>query len=152
VLAPDSPNLKAQFIDVRDLAKWIILAAGRRLTGPYNVTGPEAPLPFEALLETCREVSMSDATFTWVSEAFLGQNEVRPFTELPLWLPRESQGIMHVSIDKAQANGLAFRPLEGTVRDTLEWAMSRPGDYAMRNGLSPDKERALLSAWRNARS
>ena len=152
VLAPGSPDLITQIIDVRDLAKWIILAAGKRLTGPYNVTGPETPLSIGAILERCRDVTGSDAAFTWVSEAFLTRHEVQPFTELPLWLPQESQGILRVSIDKALSNGLAFRPLEETVRDTLEWASSRASDYAMRNGLSPEKERALLAAWHESLS
>lgn len=147
VLAPNSPDYAVQFIDVRDLAQWILLATEARLTGPFNVTGPREPLPLGRLLETCRQVSGSDTAFTWVDDAFLLAHEVAPYAELPLWVPSEYGGFNAFSIDKALAAGLAFRPVADTVRDTLEWAMGRPADYTWRNGLSAEREAMLLQEW-----
>ena len=52
------------------------------------------------------------------------------------------------NIDKATAAGLRFRPLNETVADTLAWAQTRPTDYAWVNGLKPEREQALLEAWK----
>lgn len=144
ILAPGDPAAPTQFVDVRDIARWIISAAAARLTGPYNVTGPAETLTMAHFLHTCRAVAGSDATFTWIPESFLLEKEVAPFTELPLWVPQESAGLLQVNIDKARREGLAFRPLTATIRDTLDWSRTRPADYEWRNGLSPAREAALL--------
>jgi 2'-hydroxyisoflavone reductase len=151
VLAPGAPGYGVQFIDVRDLAQWVLWATETRLTGPYNVTGPREPLPLGRLFDECRDAAGSGARFTWVDEAFLAAHEVQPYTELPLWVPAEFGGFNAFSIDKALAAGLAFRPSAETVRDTLAWAETRPAGYEWRNGLSPEKEAALLAEWHQAR-
>lgn len=148
VLAPSGPDYGVQFIDVRDLAHWLLGATELRLTGPYNLTGPREPLPMGELLETCRDVAGSDARFTWVDEAILTGNDVTPYMELPLWVPSEYAGFNAFNIDKALAAGLVFRPVAETARDTLAWANSRPADYSWRAGLSAEREAALLAAWR----
>ncbi len=145
VLAPVAPDYGVQFIDVRDLARWTLAATTARLNGPYNVTGPRRPLPIGQLLGACREVSGSDAHFTWVDEAFLLTHEVAPFTELPLWVPDEYAGFNSFNIDRALAAGLWFRPVGETVGDTLAWAAGRQADYVWRNGLSAEREAELLA-------
>ena len=104
------------------------------------------------LLQTCRAVAGSDAAFTWVSESFLFEKEVAPFTELPLWVAQEDAGLLQVNIDKARREGLTFRPLAETISDTLEWSRTRPSEYEWRNGLSSDREAALLQDWSNLTS
>ena len=151
VLAPGSPDYGVQFIDVRDLARWILSATEKRLTGPYNVTGPRRPMPMGLLLDMCREVAGSDARFTWVDEPFLTAHEIAPFTEIPLWVPAEFGGFNTFNIDKALLSGLTFRPVSETIRDTLQWALQRPSGYVWRNGLAADKEASLIEAWRGNR-
>ncbi|MBP6015420.1 MAG: NAD-dependent epimerase/dehydratase family protein [Candidatus Promineofilum sp.] len=148
VLAPGSPDYGVQFIDVRDLARWILSATAARLTGPYNVTGPGRPLPLGLLLDTCRVIAGSDARFMWAEESFLVDHKVEPYTEMPLWVPAELGAFNSFNVDKALADGLIFRPFAETVRDTLEWAQGRPSDYVWRNGLSAEREASLLAAWR----
>lgn len=147
VLAPNSPDYGVQFIDVRDLAQWILRATADRLTGPFNVTGPGRPLPLGLLLDACRSVAASDARFTWVEDAFLTSRDVAPYTELPLWVPAEYGGFNAFNIDKVLSAGLTFRPFAETVRDTLDWAVQRPDDYRWRNGLSAEREAVLLAEW-----
>jgi nucleoside-diphosphate-sugar epimerase len=77
-----------QIIDVRDLAEWIIRALEAGGTGVYNATGPHYPLTFGEVLKVSRDVSGSDASFTWVDEPFLKAENVKPWSELPLWITR----------------------------------------------------------------
>src|SRR5690606_2480891 len=76
VLAPGNPDASAQIIDVRDLGDWTLDMAERQATGVYNATGPEQPFTISHVLESCREVTNSDATFTWVSDEFLVEQGV----------------------------------------------------------------------------
>ena len=82
-----------QFIDVCDLAAWIIEMAAERRTGTFNATGPDHKLEMGRLLEACEAVG-GDAELTWVSEDFLEEHGVEPFTELPLWVPREDAALL----------------------------------------------------------
>ncbi len=150
VLAPGKPERRIQFIDVRDLAAWIVAMVEQQATGIYNANGPAEPLSMGELLRTCREVSGSDATFTWVSEPFLMDHQVQPWSEMPLWIRASdaaARGFFAFDCSKAIAAGLTFRPLEVTVRDTLNWARGRSPDHMWRAGLSRQREAELLRAW-----
>lgn len=150
VLAPSQPESPTQFVDVRDIAEWTVKATEARLTGPYNVTGPDYTLTLGQLFDKCREISGSDATFTWVNDEFLVAHEVGAYTELPLWIPgQEAIGFNTVNCQKAIGAGLTFRPLLETVRDTLAWANGRSADYQWRNGMKAERETALLQEWAN---
>jgi 2'-hydroxyisoflavone reductase len=150
VLAPDDPSRLTQFIDVRDLAAWIIAMIETHQGGSFNATGPATPLTLGELFTCCQSVANNDAFFTWVSEDFLLANNVAPYTELPLWLPRQNAAWEMVSIARALAQSLTFRPLAETVSDTLAWDHSRPPSTPRRNGLTPERETALLEAWHSS--
>ena len=65
----------------------------------------------------------SDASFTWVPDAFLAEHDVGEWMELPLWLRDPEWVGMHMAdAFRAIEAGLSFRPLEETVRETLELA------------------------------
>lgn len=146
VLAPRPPDAHVQFIDVRDLAEWIIRLAEDEQTGIYNATGPDYPLSMGQVLEESKRVSGSDAHIVWVDEAFLLEHGVEPWVGLPLWIPN-APGFHEVNVDRALAAGLTFRLLDDTIRDTLAWHASRPADTELRVGLSPDQEQEVLRAW-----
>jgi 2'-hydroxyisoflavone reductase len=97
------------------------------------------------LLEEC-EAFGGGARIVWVSEEFLEENGVAPFTELPLWVPREYAGMLEVECGKAIAAGLTFRPVSETIKDVLQWDSNR-GEGELAAGLKPERERELLSAW-----
>jgi 2'-hydroxyisoflavone reductase len=114
------------------------------------VVGPEEPFTFADLMETCRGAAGSDATFTWVEPAFLLEQEVEPWSELPLWLPGpEWAGLMRHDNRRAIQVGLAFRSLEETVGDTLSWDSKRAGK-TMPAGIDREREAELLGAWHRA--
>jgi 2'-hydroxyisoflavone reductase len=146
VLAPDRKDMNVQFIDVRDLAGWIVRSAERNVTGVFNATGPVEPLAFEPFLDACRRVTGSDARIEWVDEAFLLEKEVGPWMELPLWIPEAD---LRMDCTRAFEAGLTTRPVEETIADTLEWAATRPDDWTWRAGMDPEKERTVLGAWRS---
>jgi 2'-hydroxyisoflavone reductase len=160
VMAPGRPERPTQLIDARDLAVWIVRLLEGRVPGVFNATGPAETLTMGAYLETCRRVAGSDARFIWMDEKFLLERKVGPFSEVPLWVPERAQEFETVDCSRAQAAGLTYRPLEETLRATLEWARSLPADRpAMRWGkitmtpaLTRAREAELLAEWRSQES
>lgn len=148
VLAPDSPEYRAQFIDVRDLAAWIVLMVERGMGGVFNADGP--PVRFGDLLEACRGVSGSDATFTWAPEEWLLERGVKQWSDVPLWIAGPAGKAMF-DVSKAVANGLSHSPIEATIQATLEWDRGRVRPKPMLAGLSAEREAGFLSAWNRAR-
>jgi 2'-hydroxyisoflavone reductase len=149
ILAPGSPTQNVQFIDVRDLAKWIVTMVENQATGFYNATGPEASLSFEELLQTCTQKSNKDVLFTWVDEDFLIEHGVQDWTELPLWLSykRKMPGFLHVNVEKARQAGLEFRPLTQTIETIIDWEKQNRKD-GVQIGMDRKKEQELLQLWK----
>ncbi|NMO19699.1 SDR family oxidoreductase [Pyxidicoccus fallax] len=151
VLAPGDGQDPIQFIDARDLARFIILGVERRATGIYNATGPNKPVLMKDFLEQNKQVIGGDARFTWVDTAFLEKQKVSPWTDLPAWMPRtgEEGGLGMVNVDKALAAGLTFRPTAETIRDTLAWFKTLPPERQakMDAGITAEREKEVLAAW-----
>jgi 2'-hydroxyisoflavone reductase len=143
VLAPAPPDAPVQFIDVRDLAVWIVHATESRLEGIYNATGET--LTFERFLEECQNVA-GEAEIAWVDSQRLVDAGVGEWMELPLWIASPEYSATHrADVTKAVAAGLRFRPLAETIRDTLAWDAEREWPPAEGVGLTPARERELLA-------
>ncbi|MDF2628464.1 MAG: uncharacterized protein K0R39_2295 [Symbiobacteriaceae bacterium] len=148
VLAPGRPDAKVQVIDGRDLADWIVRMAEARKAGIYNTTGPDYRLTLGEVLDAAKTASQSDAKFTWLPDEFLVEKQVGGWMEMPLWVPGGgADGLFSMVIDKALADGLTFRPIFETVRDTIAWDQTRPQDREWRAGLKAAKEAEILAAW-----
>ena len=151
ILAPGTPDDPAQYVDAQDLSSWIIRLAENRTMGTFNATGPKTPTTIAEMLYGIKAVTTSDAKFTWVPADFLAEKEVRPWTEMPVWIPPigRTYGFMRVNCQKAYAAGLTFRPLADTAKDTLVWYHGRPAaeQEKARAGLAPEKEKTVLAAW-----
>jgi 2'-hydroxyisoflavone reductase len=147
MVTPDKPQTPIQFIDVRDLAEFILKLIEDNASGIYNATGPDHEIMMGEFLDLCKLVSGSVATFHWASAEFLKEHEVAPWSDMPVWIPDtdEDAGFSRVDVSKAMQAGLKFRPLEETIRDTIAWAETRPEDYEWRAGLDPTKEKILLT-------
>ena len=155
VLAPGRPQRHVQFIDARDIADWTVSMIEQKRTGVYNCNGVPGVATMEDLLDECKAVSRSDASFVWVDEEFLEREQVAAWSELPLWLPESDErlkGFMFASVDKAIDAGLTFRSLTDTVADTLAWHQTTTGNENMKAGLDPEKEQVLLRQWENSSS
>lgn len=152
VLAAAPAERAVQVIDARDLAAWAVRMIEADGAGVFNAVGPAEPLPMARLLGECRSVSGSDAHITWVDPAFLLDEGVTPWTELPLWAPPEDEfdGLGRTSNARAVRAGLTFRPLAATIADVLAWHSSR-GPVPLEAGLSREREQELLRRW-HARS
>jgi len=150
VLAPGTPEDPVQVIDVRDLAAFLLHCVEQSKVGVMNATGPvSGGIGIGKMLEACKEAAGSDAKFVYVDDAFLEEQRISAWGDLPTWIsPRsEGGGLGQVSIERAVAAGLTFRPLVDTARDTLKWWRDVQKGRALRGGLARDKEKTALAAW-----
>ena len=160
VLAPGTPNDPVQIIDARDIAEWTIRMAEMGATGTYNATGPRTPLSMAEFLYGIKAITSSDPHFTWVPADFLHEQKIREWRDMPVWVPPgpDSAGFAQRNINRALEKGLTFRPLAVTAKDTLDWHKKRPADEQTRldnggvAGISAEREKAVLDAWKAKRA
>lgn len=151
VVAPGRPRRPLQYVDVRDLARWILHALTVGQHGAVDVISRSGHATTEQLLTACRHATGSDAVFAWVSETDLAAAGVEPWTQLPCWVPEagEFAGFLEVDTSRAFAAGLRCRPVEQTVADTWTWlqAEGRPRQREDRpvHGLPVELEGSLLT-------
>jgi 2'-hydroxyisoflavone reductase len=151
VLAPGAPADPVQFMDVRDLGAWLILLVEKGTTGVFNALGPAKRLAWGDLLTACRKATPATSKLVWVPADWLSKQGEEIF---PIWAPYqgETRGFHSWKNTRAVAAGLAFRPYEQTVRDTLAWYKTQNEDGRTKlAGPAPAKETELLAAWRRTR-
>ncbi len=151
VLAPGNPNHSSQVIDQRDLTEWIVRLAEGGAMGDFNATGPATRMTFADMLAGCRAVTSAAVSFTWVPESFLAEQKVRIWSELPAWAPGDP--LMYVSVARAVAAGLTYRPFAVTALDTLMWDKGRPAAERAKRaaGLPRAREAELLALFKQRR-
>ncbi|HEY6195181.1 MAG TPA: SDR family oxidoreductase [Candidatus Eisenbacteria bacterium] len=148
VLAPGEPTAPVQLIDVRDLADWMLSLVERGVGGTFHATGPAEPLTLGRCLERVAAAVGASPRLRWASEAFLREQGVEPWVQLPLWLPAAESGFATLDIARALAAGLRLRPLEDTARDTLAWERSLVADTRPASpALTAEREAELLAGW-----
>jgi 2'-hydroxyisoflavone reductase len=139
-------------IDVRDLAEYVVRCAERQTCGVFNCTSPSGELTMGEIFTACKDVSGSDATFTYADGDWLEKQGVHSWSDMPVWSPLEGAEAGHPFIDVTRAlnTGLLFRPITETVRDTLDWWATVPQerkDGPMRSGLTAEREAEVLALW-----
>jgi 2'-hydroxyisoflavone reductase len=154
VLAPNDPSDIQQFVDVRDLADWIVRLLETGAHGAFNAVSPPRAFTIGDVLAACAQAAGSSPRFVWVDEAFLEARGVEAYSELPLWVPASAgfAGFFEAGSARAVATGLQTRPLLETARDTLAWLSTRPPDHAWKGGLTPEREAQLLTEWHAERA
>lgn len=156
LIAPGNPDDAAQYIDVRDLAEFMVTVAEKKNGGIFTATGPQTVFSVAEMLYGMKGAFSNDARFTWVDSPFLRENRVG----FAIVLPKTSPAVIYSasSIEKAKAAGLTFRPLVDTVRDGIAWYNALPdgpaktaaAGLAVRSGQTPfnaAREAEVLAAW-----
>ncbi len=151
VLVPDALDMPVQYIDVRDLANFVVDALERGYTGAVNTVGPAEPTTLGALLAACAAASAngseSRANVVRVDRAFLRRWDAGPWIDLPVWSEDgfDYDGVTRSDPSRGIALGLRYRPVEETIADTLRWAEHERGDAPYKAGLTPAREAALFA-------
>ncbi len=154
VVAPGPRDLPLQYVDVRDLAEWILHAAQRELSGPYILVSPQGHATMGELLDACVRVTGGGAEPRWTEPEVILEAGIEPWTELPVWVPPGSDlydALHSADVSRAVGTGLDCRPVAETVADTWRWLQDIGGTAPRRPdrppvGLDPEVEAKLLAA------
>lgn len=160
MVAPDKPGDRVQFIDARDLAAFVLRLAERKTVGTFNATSPPGVFTIGDVLSASVTAANAMAkpspapSPVWLPAEFLAKEKVQPWSDMPVWIPAagEYAGFADASVTRALREGLTIRPVQPTVNDTLAWHLQRPAEERakLNAGLTPEREKALLDAWRAA--
>jgi len=149
VLVPGQYADPIQIIDARDLAAFAVGLSERSVPGIFNATAP--PYPMGRMLEDVRAGLGVEATFSWVPEDFLEEQEVlRPINGLASTAVRVPglEGYNQYNADKALAAGLTIRNMGETGRDVVGWYEKATEEERPRGQLlSAEREAEVLAAW-----
>ncbi|MBT8226137.1 MAG: NAD-dependent epimerase [Dactylosporangium sp.] len=148
MLAAGEPDQPIQPVDVRDLTEFTLNMIEAGKGGAFNVTAPHRHATYGGLIDACVQAAGSGAEPVWIPSRWLMDRGVRQWTEVPLW--RTPEGTWAVDSSRAQAAGLACRPLRDTVSDTWNWLQIEqpvPHERQAEHGMDPEREAELLAAW-----
>ena len=178
MLAPGSPGDPVEWIDVRDLAAWLVALVENGTTGTFNALGPDRPATWGEVLDACVAPSKGATTLTWVPMDWLEKNGQGGEDGFPIWVPPtgDMAGFHTWSNARALKAGLTFRPVADTVAATLAWYPGEverrvrvteelqdaaaakgaevpklPDPTKLKAGPSPEREAELLAKWKAER-
>lgn len=132
VLAPGAPDDPLQWIDVRDLADWLVNLVEHTTTGAFNAVGPAQPARWGDVLDACVKAAPApNAKLVWVPSAWLEQNGMGGEDAFPIWVAPVGKyaGFHRWHTERATAAGLTFRPMSDTAKAILDWY---PGEIERR--------------------
>lgn len=148
MIVPGGEQYPIQYIDVRDLSDWMILALEQHLSGTYNAVTPSGFTTLSHIIELSAQAANIPYTFVYPEDEFFEKNHIAPWSQMPVWIPEAMEdyaGFSHISAERAIRHGMTFRTPEDTVHNILTWDKTRNADIALRAGISAEKEKELLS-------
>jgi len=157
-IAPGDGSDPVELVDVKDVARFLLLAIGRPVYGTFNLTG--RPMSFREFLDACNVTTRSDTQFIWIPQDFLHQHGLETdFTlglfagNFPFWRPAGTgPGLYQISSEKAYRVGWQTRSFEETALDCLSYLRSLGDTLDWSDYLSADKEKQVLEAWKRRSS
>lgn len=149
MLCPGEPQWGVQFVDVRDLADFMVHLSQKQITGVFNALND--PVPMGELLDVCERASGSKPERVWMDLEAMERYQVRPWVDMPAFIPPHQGLELTVANRRAEQSGYRSRDLADTVRATLEFHLSRGSDYILKAGLKPERETEILAEFAEAR-
>ena len=154
VLVPGHADDPVQYIDVRDLTEWMIRLAETSTAGTFNVAGPASPTGMHEFVYGMRATTNAEVEWIHVPDyEFLSEHRIQSM--LPWLMPvGDFEGSARINIERAKADGLAFRPLAETTQDVLEWWDSDAVTDEQRRTLIEEprsmmqREPDVIAAWK----
>ena len=148
VLVPPPGARPVQYLDVRDLASWIVGLATTQYSGTVDAVGDTVDLA--EIIERSAAASCFAGRRVQADLDVLAAHDISPWfgpRSLPLWLPAGfDPGFAPGDPTAARAGGLSMRPLDGILADTLADERVRGLDRTRRAGLDRALELEVIDA------
>lgn len=154
ILVPGKEDDFVQYIDVRDIAEWMIRLAEENTVGTFNAVGPRKP---EGLREFAIKAKSSfnvSSNLVFVDDyEFLKSNNI--YYQVP-WVLAEGNSIGFTRIDNAKAikAGLSCRNLQESIKEMEIWWSSNALTQERRDKFEKNptgllmREQEVLEKWK----
>ena len=153
IVIPGKSDEVIQYIDVRDLAEWMIRLLEDKVTGIYNGSGPGFDMTTNAFIHGIHASYNTPVNFIQIDDfTFLKENEIIGIQPWVIQLPQYA-GMSKSDNRKAIAAGLQFRSLSDTVSATKEWLSSDAVTQERRDNILTGersfmkREKDILAKW-----
>ncbi|MEL7001414.1 MAG: NAD-dependent epimerase/dehydratase family protein [Bacteroidota bacterium] len=155
VMVPGKETDMVQYVDVRDVAEWMIRLIEDKKSGTYNAVGPKEQQNVYSFVEEASQAFDVESSFVKIDDHdFLKENGIEYI--IPWIMPTSDHlGSAKISNSKAIDNGLKFRPLKETMKDTHDWWNSSMVSQDRRDKVeqNPDsilgREQSILEKWKS---
>ncbi len=154
VLVPGKTDDPVQYIDVRDVAEWMIRLVEEKKTGTYNAVGPKGPQTMHEFVAEASTAFDAKSNFVKIDDyEFLKAQDI--YYIVP-WIISEGNnyGSARTSNQRAKDAGLTFRSLKQSMNDVHDWWYSdaltdeRRDKFEKKEGSVLMREKELLQAWK----
>ena len=146
MLAGAPPDAAIQGIDARDLGTFVLDRVEASDVDTYGVVGPGEPATWEQAFDAPRRAGGADTTIEWADDAWvraLGPEHERWF---PMWHP-QLPGSTRTTRRRPRRRGCGR--VRSTARSPRRWrGIATAGSPELKAGMTAEKERELLDAWR----
>ncbi|MDG2450033.1 MAG: NAD-dependent epimerase/dehydratase family protein [Saprospiraceae bacterium] len=153
IIIPGGRDEVVQYIDVRDLAEWMIRLLENKTAGTYNGSGPAFDMTTNAFVHGIHASYNSSVNYVQIDDLdFLQENSVIGIQPWVIQLPQYA-GMSKSDNDKAISADLQFRPLSETVKATREWWYSDAVTQERRDNILTSErsfmnsEKGILEKW-----
>lgn len=153
IMVPGKDEDRVQYIDVRDVAEWMIRLGEEKVSGTFNASGPATIQTMMRFAEEAKDTFRVDSKLIQIDNYdFLKENGV-PY--LIPWILPEDKNYGSARIDNKVAinSGLKFRDLKTSVREIQQWwvsgavSNSRRDKFEQKPGSILLREKDILAAW-----
>ena len=154
IIIPGGRDEVVQYIDVRDLAEWMIRLLENKAAGTYNGSGPGFKMTTNAFVHGIHASYNSLVNYIQIDDLeFLQENGLIGIQPWVIQLP-EYAGMSKSDNSKAIAADLTFRSLSETVKATKEWWYSEAVSQERRENILNGerslmrREKEILKKWK----
>ncbi|MDA8595644.1 NAD-dependent epimerase/dehydratase family protein [Flavobacteriaceae bacterium] len=148
VLVPGKKDDPVQYIDVRDVASWMIRLCEEKRTGTFNAVGPKEQQSISEFAHEAAKAFDVKHKFIQVDDYdFLISKDI--YGIVPWIMPIGNNfGSARINNSKGLRNGLNIRPLEESMKDTYQWWMSDSVSQSQRDQVRTDYQE-VLNEWKS---
>ncbi|MEN8703129.1 MAG: NAD-dependent epimerase/dehydratase family protein [Polaribacter sp.] len=154
ILVPGKKDDPVQYIDVRDVAEFMIRLAEQKNYGTYNAVGPINKESMNDFVNKAKGTFNVKNDFVYIDDYdFLKENKI--YYTVP-WIMQDeyNYGSARINNSLAKENGLVFRDLKTSIKETHDWWYSdnltdeRRAKFEQRKGSILVSEKELLKKWK----
>lgn len=154
ILVAGKKDDPVQYIDVRDVAEFMIRLAEQKNYGTYNAVGPTNKESMYDFVDKTKGTFDVKNDFVYIDDYdFLNENKI--YYIVP-WIMQDkyNYGSARINNSLAKENGLVFRNLKTSIKETHDWWYSdnltdeRRAKFEQRKGSILVSEKELIKKWK----